>query len=468
MSKLSKNISKIILSSCIASTNVYALQTEMPVNFQQSNFGWRFMAQADYVNNTSCGGTYNIYHPAADLNAVNDSLGNVEVHAIADGKIVINSNSWVGIVIKHTDEETGNTYYSQYGHIYHLDDESDLEGGEDGDDVSRGDLIGYIGDIGSTGVHHLHFSVRSPNEHATNDPEIATNWWGGCGEHIDTQEEVFTRYEDPLAFIRERMDATTRTIIIDNSVTYPTIGDDIDANNRVINTNGEIIKQRFFKSHNLNSWNTYVAGTGENRGFNGNFHYSSTENTTADAYGKWFFDIPDTGEYEVFANIPARHATSERAEYEINHDGGNSEYVTINQNEITGNLDDRWVSLGTYHFQEGNDQYVKLANNTGEQRKELGYDAIKLTQISSGENEPSIEDKSNVIFDSIEGRYSQWFPPTQNTITYKNNGVDTFYRYYPGTDSVLWSWMDGNLYYRIQGSSYKNAGTISDWYNSIR
>jgi len=79
----------------------------------------------------------------------------------------------------------------------------------------------------------------------------------------------------------------------------------------------------------------------------------------------------------------------------------------------------------------------------------------------------SILEKSNIVFDFIEDNYSQWFPPRQNTVTYSVSGTDSYYRYYPSTDSWLFSWIDGNLWYNINDSEWQNAGSIEEWYNDV-
>ena len=293
-----------VLFFVLLSSVTFAAQ--MPVDFQSDNFGWRFMSYADY----SYGGVdYSVFHPAADLNAVNDSNGTTPVYAIADGEVVANDDGWGGIVIRHSFD--GKDYYSQYGHIYHLDDESAVEVGQQ---VHEGQQIGFIGDVGSEGVHHLHFEIRSPHHP---DPDNA-GYWGLYGANIDERKEVFIAYESPLAFIRSHLNSYETVIIIDDAVTYPGIEDDI-VDNEVQDDYGNVVKQHFFKEWNLFEWNTYVAGVGEDRGFEGNYHYASTTDGSESSTGKWYFSLPEDGDYEIFASIPANHATSEHASYEVYH-----------------------------------------------------------------------------------------------------------------------------------------------------
>jgi len=342
---------------------------QMPIDFQSDNFGWRFMSDADYTSN---GVTYSVFHPAVDLNAANDNLGETPVYAIANGTVVANDDGWGGIVIRHT--FNGENYYSQYGHIYHLDDETAVE---DGKEVQEGQQIGFIGDVGSEGVHHLHFEIRSPHHP---DPDNA-GYWGSYGANINERKEVFEGYEAPLAFIRSHTDQDETLVIIDSAVTYSRIEDDI-IDNEVCDDNGNSIKQNFFKAWNLSEWNTYVAGVGESRGFEGNYHYAPTTDGNESSAGKWFFNLPEDGNYEVFVSIPANHATSEKATYEVYHNY-QYDFIEVNQNEITGSLDERWVSLGSLYFTAGSEHHVKLSNATGEKDKYIGFDAVKLEYASN-------------------------------------------------------------------------------------
>lgn len=143
-----------------------AFSAQMPIDYQSDNFGWRFMSNADYRYG---GVDYSVFHPAADLNAINDNTGEIPVYAIADGEVVANESGWGGIVIRHIFD--GEYYYSQYGHIYHLEDEASVEVGQQ---VQEGQQIGFIGDVGTEGVHHLHFEIRSPHHPEPDD----AGYWG--------------------------------------------------------------------------------------------------------------------------------------------------------------------------------------------------------------------------------------------------------------------------------------------------
>ncbi len=383
-------------------------QTQMPVdNLQPDNFGWKFMSHADYQDKN--GNTYYVYHPAVDLNVQGDGSnypatdlnvksGTIPVYAIANGIIIDNSPRWGGVVIEHYLD--GEKYYSQYGHINHMRNEENLTVGSY---VRKGEQIGRIGMIGmecDPTCHHLHFEIRrSDSFHPNPTNADFWPWMDKDGDILKIRKEVFKAYESPLAFVRSYENPYQTVIIVEDSVTYPGISNDIQ-DNKVIDSSRlplaaamldpdlAVVKKRFFKSYpdstdpdkSLPEWSTESGG--ELSGFGGNYHYAPTVSGNITTYaGTWYFDIPTDGLYKVSASIPASNATSEKARYRIYH---NKKYdqVIINQAVIDGTLDERWVSLGIFDFAKGNDNYVKLLNSTGEDGKQIGFDAIKLVKVS--------------------------------------------------------------------------------------
>ncbi|MCI5149707.1 MAG: DUF1566 domain-containing protein [Candidatus Electrothrix sp. MAN1_4] len=176
-------------------------------------------------------------------------------------------------------------------------------------------------------------------------------------------------------------------------MTYPNISDDI-TDNRVV-VDGDIIKERFFETNNLSEWNNGEEYCGESihssykdpeykkkLGFGGNYHYTSTVSGDETSAGKWYFDIPESGEYKIYVIIPHWYATTKQANYEIFHNN-QTDHVLIDQNAVDGSLEERWTELGVFDFRSGNDHYVRLGNNTGETGRHVAFDAIKLVQVSS-------------------------------------------------------------------------------------
>jgi hypothetical protein len=90
-------------------------------------------------------------------------------------------------------------------------------------------------------------------------------------------------------------------------------------------------------------------------------------------WARWYPNLAP-GRYEVFAFIPERYSTTSNARYWVAHA---SAYTlrTLDQSANGG----RWVSLGTYWFDGGGDEYVSLADDTYETRltRNIAFDAMK-------------------------------------------------------------------------------------------
>jgi len=70
----------------------------------------------------------------------------------------------------------------------------------------------------------------------------------------------------------------------------------------------------------------------------------------------------------------------------------------------------------------------------------------------------AIFSSSDAVFNDIEPRYGNWFPPGQLSQTQ----WDYYYRSYPN-GSYLLDW-NGDLWYKIEGSSWKKWGAIVNWF----
>lgn len=112
-------------------------------------------------------------------------------------------------------------------------------------------------------------------------------------------------------------------------------------------------------------------------GYNGHMWWTGTMATTPDiCYTTWKPNIPQTGNYEVLAYIPANYANATGAKYKIYYNGGNTT-VTVNQ----ANYNDQWVSLGTFPFLQGQNGYVYLGDYTGVASENLAFDAVWFKKV---------------------------------------------------------------------------------------
>ena len=90
-------------------------------------------------------------------------------------------------------------------------------------------------------------------------------------------------------------------------------------------------------------------------------------------WARWYPNLKP-GRYEVFAFIPERYTTTSNARYWIAHADG----YTLRAVDQSANRN-RWVSLGTFGFDGGDDEYVSLSDVTFESRlsRLIAFDAVK-------------------------------------------------------------------------------------------
>ena len=274
-----------------------------------------------------------------------------------------------------------------------------------GDQVEKGDQIATINPNPGWSPH-LHFEIRNSNHEKPED----VDFWMIDSNHQNGNErwKMFLYYEEPKSFIMSHGDYSEdqiQSIVVDSSVTFDgepdkegvPISDFIDNDSGILTIDfneHSVNKYNFFQALNLNEFNVYpdysgpddLEAAGENRAFGGNFHWVETTDTeAATAEGIWYFRVLEAGYYRVEVNIPKGPidkiipSTTKKAVYEIFHNGEIHHSTPINQDEIvSNNLDDRWISIGIWYFSPEFSSRIKLCNNTGETDKKIAFDAIRL------------------------------------------------------------------------------------------
>lgn len=121
-----------------------------------------------------------------------------------------------------------------------------------------------------------------------------------------------------------------------------------------------------------NSW------YGRNTGYRGHLYWTWNSYSALHNWAKWFPYLPSAGNWEVYVYIASRYHGSKSARYSVYHSNGARSDVTVNQN----NYYNQWVSLGTYYFSGGGNEYVYLDDATGETyaTRFVGYDAVKFVK----------------------------------------------------------------------------------------
>lgn len=116
-------------------------------------------------------------------------------------------------------------------------------------------------------------------------------------------------------------------------------------------------------------------------GYRGHLYWTWNSRTRLYNWGKWFPYVNTAGNWEVSVYIPSRYHGSKSARYVIHHNGVQNTCV-VNQNIYY----DKWVSLGTYYFAGGSNEYVFLGDATGETygTRFVGFDAVKFVRQDGG------------------------------------------------------------------------------------
>ncbi len=120
---------------------------------------------------------------------------------------------------------------------------------------------------------------------------------------------------------------------------------------------------------------------GRNTGFRNHLYWTWNSRTQLTNWGKWFPYVPTPGQWEVQVYVASRYFGTKSATYRIHHAGTYHDRV-VNQNIYYG----QWVSLGTYYFAGGANEYVLLGDNTGEATgtRYVGFDAMKFIYRGAG------------------------------------------------------------------------------------
>jgi len=117
-------------------------------------------------------------------------------------------------------------------------------------------------------------------------------------------------------------------------------------------------------------------------GFRDHLYWTWNNDVKRFNWGKWSPNIPTAGNWEVQAYVADRYFGTTQATYEIMH-SGMRDRRTVNQ----AGYRNQWVSLGTYRFSGGGDEYVLLSDMTGEPygTRYVGFDAVRFVSSGGGE-----------------------------------------------------------------------------------
>jgi hypothetical protein len=115
-------------------------------------------------------------------------------------------------------------------------------------------------------------------------------------------------------------------------------------------------------------------------GYKGHTYWTYNSDAVMYNFAKWVPQLPQAGNYEVFAFVPRQRADTRSARYRIYHNGEEHSHW-VNQSIYF----DKWVSLGTYHFSADGSEHVYLDDVTGEPYAayKIGFDAVKFVLVGA-------------------------------------------------------------------------------------
>ena len=317
--------------------------TLVPIRFPVDNptdgTFWHHSPGSPYHRPSSgLGGADDTY--ALDLNwrSGADDLGK-PVYAVHDGVIEQVDKAWGWVLIRHHTAlewrgQTHYTWYSGYAHMRNIP--KDLKPG-----VSIG-ISTQIGEVAGVGKGksfspHLHFAVyvgRTKEKGSLND----------FLESVDAGEVAGPAYGAYIYY-------------------------DAIYNHNVDESVGHDANHWFEGGGSEGDWSETTS-----YGFSGHMFYTNTEKSEADNWGRWNHILLADGQFTVMAFIPANYGTTKLATYVISVNGALMCSKTLSQNSYS----DKWVILGTVNCSAGDRLDVYLDDKTGENKKYVAYDTIKI------------------------------------------------------------------------------------------
>jgi len=318
----------------------------------------------DGANQTCCSNDYY----ALDLVLPNHPNGGrgKPVVAIASGTIAKAgwaTGGWSSygqrVYIVHDYNTGGHSYTSLYAHLDTIDV-------NEGDHVDKGQQLGTLGGSSNgslTGLgFHLHLALHR-------NSAIGGSGSGGSYGGNAVVMEPMDGYEDL---------AQGQTVISQNNGgtsgpcgVIPPAGSIVDDQDTCF--------QRFGPS---TFWHEDTSGYQDHSVWTYTIDSASPDN-----WVRWNLHFEQAGEYELWAYIPAARGKSKQAGYAIAH-GGQTDTVARDQSTSP----DGWLSLGTFSFAAGGDQFVALTDNTGEPYTNesgitVAFDALRILPAGAPGND---------------------------------------------------------------------------------
>jgi MYXO-CTERM domain-containing protein len=302
-------------------------------------------------------------------NHPNNGLGQ-QVLAVASGTVVLAGWATAGwanygqrVAIEHDYNADGHRYVSNYCHLNAIYVTVNQH-------VAQGEAIGELGDSCNDSSDsryldcpwfgaHLHFSLHR-------DSYIGGSGTGGSYGGNAVVPEPFSGYEDLAA---------GQDLVSDNTGLPPQPCQVIQPVETFLEDDGPCFR-RFGPSQYFHD---------EASGHGGSCVWTYTiDALQADNYAVWNLHFAQGGAYELSVFIPAAFGESVQAAYLVRASGQEST-VIVNQSSHPDGL----APLGSFDFAAGGDQWVRLADNTGEpyvsetENTMIVFDALRIAPQGS-------------------------------------------------------------------------------------
>ncbi len=291
------------------------------------------------------------------------------VYAAADADQVLYSGWWnpqdhsvaLGIYVQL---HHANGYLTSYGHMSAVSLQACPSPGCAS--IPHGQMLGISGTTGNSTGPHLHFQLNAPSGQPV-DPY----GWGGTGT-------------DPWPYNQPQSLWVTMPSMVSNGPHVLPLGGPALAYPLPVPT-GILVDDSSsnFIQLPLGCWTSINLPSGQAQ--NNNMSFSKARLGAPNCTGQWIFPNGSApGLYNVYIRIPAVHATTAGAIYNIQHAGLNDQ-VVIDQNVFPNGfyVQDGWVFVGKYNFDGVSREYIQLTDQTQDEvasvsTLQVGADAVRF------------------------------------------------------------------------------------------